>query len=281
MLSRETSAKSVVDQDKVISLFAKEETLSLIQPAEEVLEFFPKQETVESFTENEVFFCPEESYFYSYCLERFVLSGCSSQDKVIEFGCGDGTPVIHSLTRNSFLGVIHGYELNPAACSVAKSRIEKYCLSGRYVIHNQSFFDAAKPKAQYLIANPPYLPAPDDDICMPALRGGCDGSGITCELLTLDIPSVLLMISSYSNPVDTVDHAIANGYYVSDFMVAPLQFGYYSSEPKVKHTIHQLKRDRRAFCSDNIYFLAGVLFKKQHRTAIDVSEEFIKVMTTL
>ncbi|MBF2025786.1 MAG: SAM-dependent methyltransferase [Oscillatoriales cyanobacterium C42_A2020_001] len=239
------------------------------------------QNAVESFTEDEVFFCPEESYFYSYCLERFVLSTCSSQEKVIEFGCGDVTPVIHSLTRNAFLGVIHGYELNASACQVAKSRIEKYCLTSKYVVHNESFFDANKPNADYLIANPPYLPAPDDDICMPALRGGCDGSGITCKLLTLDIPAVLLMISSYSNPVDTINHAIANGYYVADFMVSPLQFGYYSSEPKVRETIHQLKRDRRAFFSDNIYFLAGVLFRKQHRSAVNVSDELIRVMTAL
>jgi hypothetical protein len=281
MLSRDVSAKSI-EGDRDLQFFQREgDALEFFQPHEEKLEFLPRQESVTDFSEDEVFFCPEESYFYSYCLERFVLSTCSSQDRVIEFGCGDGTPVIHSLTRNYFPGVIHGYELNPAACSVAKKRIEKYRLANRYVVHNESFFDAKKAKAQYLIANPPYLPAPDDDICMPALRGGNDGSGITCQLLTLDIPAVLLMISSYSNPVDTINHAIANGYYVADFMVSPLQFGYYSSEPKVKQTIHQLQRDRRAFFSENIYFLAGVLFRKQHRTAIDVSEELIKVMTAL
>ena len=282
MLSRNISAKPLVEPDRDLQFFPEGgDGLTFFQPHDESLEFFPRQNTVESFTEDEVFFCPEESYFYGYCLERFVLSACSSQDKVIEFGCGDGTPVIHALTRNSFPGMIHGYELNSAACAVATSRIEKYCLANQYVVHNESFFEAAKPQANYLIANPPYLPAPDDEICMPALRGGCDGSGITCTLLTLDIPSVLLMISSYSNPVDTIHHAIANGYSVADFMVSPLPFGYYSSEPKVKNTIHQLQRDRRAFFSDKIYFLAGVLFRKHHRTAIDLSDELIRVMTTL
>ncbi len=116
---------------------------------------------------------------------------------------------------------------------------------------------------------------------MPDLRGGTDGSGITCQLLSLDYAAVLLMISSYSNPVDTIHHAIANGYYVADFMVSPLQFGYYSSELKVKRAIHQLKHNHQAFYSDNIYFLAGVLFRKHHETAIDLSDELIKVMTTL
>lgn len=282
MLSQEKSTQPRHESSKALQFIPKDgETFEFFAKQEDVLEFLPIQNTVESFTEDEVFFCPEESYFYSYCLERFVLSTCSSQEKVIEFGCGDGTPVIHSLTRNAFLGVIHGYELNSSASQVAKSRIEKYHLKNKYVVHNESFFDANKPNAEYLIANPPYLPAPDDDICMPALRGGSDGSGITCKLLTLNVPAVLLMISSYSNPVDTINYAIANGYYVADFMVSPLQFGYYSSEPKVRDTIHQLKRDRRAFFSDNIYFLAGVLFRKRHRTAIDLSDELIKVMTAL
>lgn len=235
----------------------------------------------EKFSEDEVFFCPEESYFYSYCLEKFVLSACLDSELVVEFGCGDGSPIIHSLTRNPFAGRIHGYELNPSACQVASSRIERYRLADQYIIHHASFFDAARPAAEYLIANPPYLPAPDNNIQMPLLRGGCDGSSITRKLLCLDYSTVLLMVSSYSNPIDTIDDAIANGYYVADFMISPLQFGYYSSEPKVKDTISQLKRDRRAFYSETVYFLAGVLFRKQHRMAVDVSTELIKVMTAL
>lgn len=241
----------------------------------------PLERSVELFSENDVFFCPEESYFYSHCLEKFVLSACLDSERVVEFGCGDGSPVIHSLVRDPFAGVIHGYELNPSSCQVAKSRIEKYNLQERYVVHNASFFDAEKPQAEYLIANPPYLPSPDADIQMPLLRGGCDGSGITRKLLALDYSTVLLMISSYSNPIDTINDAILNGYYVADFIIAPLQFGYYSSEPKVKNTIHQLKDDRRAFYSENLYFLSGVLFRKQHRTAVDVSTELLKVMTAL
>jgi len=239
------------------------------------------ENSLQSFTENEVFFCLEESYFYSLCLEKFVLSACVDSDLVVEFGSGDGTPVIHSLTRNVFPGKIHGYELNVEACQLAKARIEQYKLSDRYVIHNESFFEGKGLPAKYLIANPPYLPAPDDEIQMPLLRGGNDGSGITKTLLTLNYPTVLLMISSYSNPVDTIEWGLKNNYYVADFMVTPLQFGYYSSEPKVKNTIHQLKKRRKAFYSDNVYFLAGVLFRKRHRTAVDLSPEVIKVMKSL
>jgi len=199
---------------------------------------------------------------------------------VVEFGCGDGSPIISALLRTPSSSSIHGYELNPSACKVAKSRIEEYNLGSQYIIHNQSFFESQKPQAEYLIANPPYLPAPDQDILMPLLHGGTDGSALTKQLLSLDYDNALLMISSYSNPVDTINHAVTQGYAVADFMVSPLKFGYYSCEPKVENTILELRKHHKAFCSNNVYFLAGVLFKKQ-KPLVDLSKELVQVMTAL
>lgn len=239
------------------------------------------QSTTKSASETEVFFCPEESHFYSHCLERLVFNHCSDSDLVVEFGCGDGTPVIHSLLRTNFSGEIHGFDLNPSACKVARSRIEQYELHQQYIVHNESFFDGATSEAQYLIANPPYLPAPDNKICMPLLYGGNDGAMITNHLLTLDYANVMLLVSSYSNPVNTIAHALDHGYSVADFMITPLQFGYYSSEPKVKNHIAELRRNRQAFYSGNTYFLAGVLFRKNTDCDVDLSSELIQVMTAL
>lgn len=239
------------------------------------------QDTTTSYSQNEVFFCPEESHFYSYCLERLVFNQCSSSDYVVEFGCGDGTPVINALRRTAFDSTVYGYELNASACKVAMSRIRQCKLSHNYVIHNQSFFDSQRPKAHYLIANPPYLPAPDSNICMPLLHGGTDGATITNRLLTLDYPSVMVLVSSYSNPIGTIALAAAQGYNVSDFMITPLQFGYYSSEPKVRNWITELRDDGKAFYSRNIYLLAGVLFRKQSIANVDLSAELTQVMTTL
>ncbi len=53
------------------------------------------------------------------------------------------------------------------------------------------------------------------------------------DLLTLGFDSAILLISSYANPVDTLQHARNQGYQVTDFMVPPMPFGYYNSEPKV------------------------------------------------
>lgn len=239
-----------------------------------------RESTVESPSPNEVFFCPEESQFYSQCLETMVLKRCKSSDRVIEFGSGDGSPVIHSLLRSPFKGKIFGYELNPKAYQVARSRIQQYQLSDRYIVRHQCFYEGWKQTpANYLIANPPYIPAPDNNIYMPSLHGGVDGAEITRSLFTVGCDRVLSLISAYSNPVETVEYALKQGYKVVDFMVAPLKFGYYSSQSKVKETIAALHRDRKAFYSQNIYLLAGVLFKKPQNGDRNLSQELLQVMT--
>ncbi|MEC4816638.1 MAG: SAM-dependent methyltransferase, partial [Scytonema sp. PMC 1069.18] len=56
----------------------------------------------------DIFSCPEESSFYSNCLENLVLRNCKKSECVVEFGSGDGSPVINSLLKNKFSGVIYG-----------------------------------------------------------------------------------------------------------------------------------------------------------------------------
>jgi methylase of polypeptide subunit release factors len=230
----------------------------------------------------DIFFCPEESNFYSYCLESLVFKNCLGSESIIEFGSGDGSPVIQSLLRtNQFNGVVHGFELNPLACQVAKSRIEKYKLTEYYKIYNRSFFEATKPQATYLISNPPYLPAVDNNIYQPLLHGGTDGITITKQLLSLNYENVLVIVASYSNPAGLIDEALAKNYSVSNFIVSPIQFGPYSSEPKVRDRVRDLRKKNRAFYSENIYLLAGVLFSKESAATGDLSAELLKLMTCL
>ncbi|MBD1914017.1 MULTISPECIES: SAM-dependent methyltransferase [unclassified Leptolyngbya] len=235
---------------------------------------------IEVHSPNQVFFCPEESQFYAQCLEKMVFSQGAAGESIVEFGAGDGSPVIRALLKSSFDGVIQGFELNPDACALAQLRIEQYGLGSYYQVHNMCFFDNSPEEAECLIANPPYLPAPDDQLYMPSLHGGHDGASITKQLLAHGCERVMLMISAYSNPVDTVDYALQMGYQIADFMVSPLKFGYYSCEPKVRNTITELQRKRKAFFSEKIYFLAGVLFEKDGSDSC-LSEEFLKVMTAL
>lgn len=229
---------------------------------------------------NEVFYCPEESHFYSQCLEKMVLPRCTPVDRVVEFGSGDGSPVIHSLLRTHFKSKIQGYELNSESCQIAQSHIQQYQLDDQYIVHNQCFFEGWKLSgANYLISNPPYLPAPDSHICMPALHGGYDGAVLTRRLFDLGCEQILSLISAYSNPLETIEYALAQDYYVADFMISPLKFGYYSSEPKVQNTIAALRRERKAFYTQNIYLIAGVLFQQRHKAETDLSRELIQVLT--
>ena len=229
----------------------------------------------------DIFFCPEESSFYSYCLQSLVLNNCVGTETIIEFGAGDGSPVINSLLKTNFAGVVHGFEINELSCEVAREKIETYNLSDRYKIHNRSLFDIAKPQGTYLISNPPYLPALDNKIYQPFLHGGIDGITVTKQLLSLGYENVLAMISSYSNPVGAIDYALTKGYSIANFIISPLKFGYYSSEPKVMNRIEELQKEQMAFYSPNIYLLAGVLFTKQTACQQNLSTELVQLMTSL
>ena len=229
----------------------------------------------------DIFFCPEESNFYSHCLETLVLNKCVNSESIIELGSGDGSPVINSLLRTNFNGIVHGFEMNPLSCEAAEAKIEEYGLSDKYIIHNKSFFDSSKPQAEYLISNPPYLPALDNKIHQPLLHGGIDGITLTKQLLSLNYENALLMVSSYSNPEGLIDYAITKGYCIANFVITPLAFGYYSSEPKVKSRIEELRENNMAFYSENIYLLAGVLFTKQDKCNVNLSAELLKLITAL
>jgi methylase of polypeptide subunit release factors len=245
-------------------------------------ELLVSESVLKPYSPNEIFFCPEESQFYAQCLERMVFDHCTLNDVIVEFGAGEGTPVISCLLKTFFKGTVHGFELNTSACRVANSRIAKYHLNHKYIIYNSCFFKKNRlVDASYLIANPPYLPAPDNNLYIPSLHGGFDGAAVTKQLLGLEYENVFLMISSYSNPIEVVDYSVGQGYQINDFMISPLRFGYYSCQPKVKETISALREKQQAFYSQNIYFLAGVLFGKRNGISLDLSEEFIKVMTAL
>lgn len=230
---------------------------------------------------DDVFYCLEESNFYSQCLKSMLFTREATPSTIVEFGSGDGGPVIDALCESRFAGLILGFELGGAACELANANIEAYGLQDHYCVYRESFFDAASRKADCLIANPPYLPAPDGNIRLPLLYGGADGSTVTNALLSLNYDSALLMISSYSNPVGTLRHAAAQGYAVSDFMIAPLAFGIYSSEPKVKRRIETLRAAGRAFYQGNMYLLAGVLFKQRGRGVADLAGGLTRVLTAL
>ena len=51
-----------------------------------------------------------------------------------------------------------------------------------------------------VIANPPYIPAPDGDILMPELWGGWYGNDLVLRLLKAGFDHLLVALPSYSDP---------------------------------------------------------------------------------
>jgi hypothetical protein len=83
----------------------------------------------------------------------------------------------------------------------------------------------------------------------------------------------------------TLQHASDQGYAVEDFLCAPQPFGTYSSEPRVRQWITDMKARGEAFYSQRgVYMLAAVLFKKRQPSAAeqpDLTNELLQVLTVL
>jgi len=232
------------------------------------------------------FFCPEESRRYSGALEQLVFNKLQDNhkiSKIVEFGSGTGEPVISALMNSNYLGTVQGYEINGNAVETASSLIEEFGLSRQYTVQHKSFFavdDVAD--AEYLIANPPYLPALDcSALTLPDLCGGEDGIKISKALLSMGCPNVLLLVSSYSNPKELLRHASNLRYKITDFQITKMSFGVYSRQDVVQRRIHDMKAEGMAFFTNNCYLVGGAFFTKEDSGDTDLSAEFESCLTAL
>lgn len=209
-----------------------------------------------------IFHCVEESSFYSLCIEQLLLPRIPGSAQLREFGSGDGAPVIQALARTpEFSGFIRGYEVNPQACAQAQQACQT-AGTRKYQVECRSFFDQGSAEYSALLANPPYIPFPDNSILLPYLHGGTDGSEPSCRLLDEPCQLALLVLSSYSNPIRIIDHARDLGFAIASFLVMPIPYGRYSSEPKVFRHIQQLLAQNQGYCNTQGYLIAGVLFSR-------------------
>jgi hypothetical protein len=232
------------------------------------------------------FICPEESMGYASSLEHLVLSkfrGQQAPPTIIEFGSGTGEALITAIQRARFSGLIHGYEINPEAAETADRLIDEYGLTKQYIVHPVSFFETTRiPASDYLIANPPYIPCENSSLLiLPGLCGGKNGNSVSKKLLSAGYKNVFLEVSSYSNPVDTVVHALSLGYKISDFLVAPLPFGNYSRQDIVQDRLQEMQKAGTAFFSRDHYLVGSAFFTKANDSQPDLSEDFLKCLTAL
>jgi hypothetical protein len=227
----------------------------------------------------------EESEFYAQCVRDFLFRHgyeLLKNKEIIELGVGTGETIVELLKYHGFTGKIQGYEIDRASFEYAHHLVEKHAVSDRYIVINKNFFEAVQGSVTggCVISNPPYLPASDCSIQIPELWGGPDGSEVTKRIVECGFERLILLVSSFSNPLSIINHAASYGYKVLDFAVRTMRFGIYSSELKVRDRIDQLSADGEAFVSADRYCVAGVAWVKR-QDAFDLSSALAMALTSL
>jgi len=232
-----------------------------------------------------IFHDREESEFYAQCVRDFLLRHSYEllEDKeIVELGVGTGETIAELLRYHGFTGKIRGYEIDRASYEYARKLVDDRAVSDRYLVTNENFFQAIPRSVAggCVISNPPYLPAHDQSIRMPELWGGSDGSSVTKQIIECGFDHLVLLVSSFSNPLSIIDFASSRGYRVLDFAVRTMRFGAYSSEPKIRARIAELSGQDEAFVSADRYCVAGVAWVK-NPAAVDLSDALARALTSL
>lgn len=227
----------------------------------------------------------QESEFYAQCVRDFLFRyGYERLEikEVVELGVGTGETIVELLKYHSFAAKIRGYEIHAPSFRYAQDLVERNSISDQYVVINEDFFREVPGSVigGCAISNPPYLPSPDSGIMMPELWGGQDGSEVAKRIIECGFEQLILLFSSFSNPLSIIEHASAHGYGVLDFVVRSMRFGIYSSEPKVQNRILELRDNGQAFVSADRYCLAGVAWVRDPKIT-DLSASLMQAMTSL
>jgi hypothetical protein len=204
-----------------------------------------------------------------------------ADDGVAELGTGDATAIAEVVRGLPRLRV-HGYDISAASVERARENIAARGVADRYTVELGDFFDSADasggPRPRTAIANPPYIPAPDRDILMPELWGGPRGNDLVLQLLKAGYEHVITAVPSYSDPVGTLATAADLGYRVVNFLAMGLDFGPYSSEPKVAGHIRRLVADGFGWAGEDGYMVAVALFTTDPRLPGDRAGQLLRAL---
>jgi hypothetical protein len=203
------------------------------------------------------------------------------QGGVVELGTGDAGLIADVVAVVPGLHV-RGFDISATSVARARENIAARGVADRYTVELGDFFaqtDAAgAPPVRTAIANPPYIPAPDDRILMPELWGGPYGNDLVLRLLHAGYPSVVTAVSSYADPAGTVRTAADLGYRVVNFLAMALDFGRYSSEPRVLEHIRQICAEGRGWAGEDGYMVAVALFTQDPALPGDRAPQLLKAL---
>ena len=222
-------------------------------------------------------------YGFSVCLllEQYRAQLRGDEDGVVELGSGDATAIADVVANMPGLRVA-GFDISEPSVQSARANIAHRGVADRYTVELGDFFDQADSmgglQAATVIANPPYIPAPDRDILMPELWGGVHGNDLVLRLLKARYPNVITAVASYSDPATTVATAGDLGYRVANFLAMALDFGPYSNEPKVRAHIRRLCDEGRAWAADDGYMVAVALFTQDPDIPGDRADQLMRAL---
>ncbi|MGY1917171.1 methylase [Blastococcus sp. SYSU DS0973] len=206
-------------------------------------------------------------YGFSVCmlLDRYRDQLPWAEEGVDELGTGDATAIADVVRALTGLRV-RSYDISAPSVERARANIAELGVADRYTVELGDFFDQADSagghQATTVISNPPYLPAPDRDILMPELWGGVRGNDLVLQLLKAGYTNVISAVASYSDPQGTLRTAEDLGYRVVNFLAMGLDYGPYSSEPKVREHIRRLCEDGHGWAGEGGYMVAVALFTR-------------------
>jgi methylase of polypeptide subunit release factors len=222
-------------------------------------------------------------YGFSVCmlLEQYREHLRRAEEGVVELGTGDATAIADVVARLPGLRV-RSYDISAPSVERARANIAARGVEDRYTVELGDFFDAADaagaPPVSTVISNPPYIPAPDRDILMPELWGGVRGNDLALQLLKAGYENVITAVASYSDPATPVATAGDLGYRVANFLAMALDYGPYSSEPKVRAHIRRLCAEGRGWAGDDGYMVAVALFTKNPAIPGDRAEQLLSAL---
>jgi Methyltransferase domain len=231
------------------------------------------------------FSAADESAHYGFSvrmlLEQYRIQLRWESEGVVELGTGDAAAIAEVVRSLPGLRV-RGYDISAASVEKARRNIAARGVGDRYTVELGDFFDqadsAGDAPVSTVIANPPYIPAPDRDILMPELWGGVRGNDLLLQLLKAGYENVLVAVPSYSDPVASVSTAAELGYRVVNFLAMGLDFGPYSSEPKVAAHIRRLCDEGRGWAGEREYMVAVALFTRNPELAGDRSAQLLRAL---
>src|SRR3954469_948968 len=229
------------------------------------------------------FDCAQESAHYAFGVQLLLTQYGSvvpwQEEGVAELGSGDARAIAHVVRAVPGLRV-HGTDVSATSVERARQTIAGLGVGDGHTVERGYFFTwaAGAERVSTVIANPPYIPAPDGDLLMPELWGGWYGNDLSLRLVRAGFDHVLVALPSYSAPAATLACARGLGYRTANFLAMGLEFGAYSREPKVREHIARLVAEGRGWAEDDEYVVAVALLTRSPQVTRDRTAELLRAL---